>query len=71
MTDLDKITEIVMQWADRCEQLCRLQPSRREFVKQTRHRVYEVVRDRIPPMGLETLKEKNPELYRQLLDVAN
>jgi hypothetical protein len=28
--------------------------------------LHEVLQDRIPPMRLETLKEKNPDLYRQI-----
>lgn len=31
-----------------------------------RNRIDEVIKDRIPPMTLNTLKEKNRELYRTL-----
>jgi hypothetical protein len=64
--DVNKITEKVMQWADKCAQLYRLEPSRREYEKEVRSRVYEVMQDRIPYMGLERLKEKNPDLYSHL-----
>jgi hypothetical protein len=66
MTDVDHITQIVMQWADKCAELYKLEPSRREYEKEVTSRVYEVMRDRIPHMGLERLKEKNPELHRHL-----
>ena len=66
MTDVDQISRIVMKWADKCAELYKLEPTRREYEKRVRSRTYEVMRDRIPPMRLETLKEKNPELYRQL-----
>lgn len=71
MSDIDQITEIVMKFADKCAELYRLEPSRREYEKEVRSRVYEVMRDRIPPMRLETLKEKNPGLYDRLLYVPN
>src|SRR5688500_1107823 len=68
MTNADQIHKIVMQWADKCGELKRLEPSPREYSSRLRSRIYEVMRSnpRIPPMRLETLKEKNPELYRQL-----
>lgn len=66
MTDVDQITQIVMKWADKCGELYRLEPSRREYEKEVRSRVYEVMRYRIPPIGLETLKEKNSGLYDKL-----
>ena len=66
MTDVDQIHNIVMQWADKCGELYRMEPSRHEYEKKVRSRVYEVMQDRIPHMSLERLKEKNPELYRQL-----
>jgi hypothetical protein len=66
MIDVDQIQEIVMQWADNCAKLYRFEPSMREFANRVRSRTYKVMRDRIPPMKLETLKEENPELYRQL-----
>lgn len=66
ITDVDEVTEIVMEWADRCAELRRLEPSRREFQKGTRKRFHVVIRDRIPPMRLEKLKEKKPKLYGQL-----
>lgn len=57
-----------MQWADKCDELYRLEPSRRKYEREVWSRIYEVMQSnpRIPPMRLETLKEKNPELYRQL-----
>jgi Ribonuclease G/E len=44
----------------------RLDPSRREYEKEVKFRTYEVIRDRIPSVRLETLKEKNPKLYGTL-----
>lgn len=67
ITDVDKVTEIVMKWADKCGRLRRLDPSRREFEKDTRSRFYVVSKDRIPPMTLEKLKEKNPELHKKII----
>jgi hypothetical protein len=66
ITDVEKVTEIVMEWADKCAELRRLEPSRREFQKETRKRFYVVMRDRIPHMELETLKEKNSKLHERL-----
>ena len=69
MTDVDQIYNIVMQWADKCGELYRLEPSRHEYSNRVRSRIYEVMQSnpRIPPMRLETLKGKNPGLYRILL----
>lgn len=68
MTDVDQIHDIVMQWADKCAQLYRLEPSRHEYSNRVRSRIHEVMQSnpRIPPMRLETLKEKNPWLYEKL-----
>lgn len=66
MTDESQIYDIVMEWADRCSELRLLEPSRREFEKRIGSRLYEVMESRIPPMRLETLKEKAPGLYRKL-----
>jgi hypothetical protein len=66
MTDVDQITQIIMKWADKCAQLHRLEPSSRAYAKRIRSRTCEVIRDRIPPMRLGTLKEKNPNLYETL-----
>lgn len=68
MTDVDQIHNVVMQWADKCGELYRLEPTRREYSNRVRSRIYEVMQSnpRIPNMSLENLKEKNPELYRQL-----
>ena len=67
MTDVDQIQDIVMQWADKCDELYRLEPSRRKYEKEVRSRILEVMQIRIPPMRLERLKEKNSELYEKLL----
>lgn len=66
ITDPKQICDIVMQWADKCAELRRLDPSRREFELQTRRRIREVEHDRIPHMSFERLKEKNLELYETL-----
>jgi Primase X len=68
MTDVDQIHNVVMQWADKCGELYRLEPTRREYSNRVRSRIYEVMQSnpRIANMSLEKLKEKNPELYRQL-----
>jgi hypothetical protein len=71
MTDETQISDTIMQWADKCGELRRLQPSRREFAYKVRSRTHEVMQgDRIPPMRLETLKEKNPSLYEKLTSVS-
>jgi hypothetical protein len=61
ITDVERVTEIVMEWADKCGGLRRLDPSRHEFEKKTRSRCYVIMEEQIPPMTLETLKEKNPD----------
>ncbi|HEX6253813.1 MAG TPA: hypothetical protein VFZ55_06300 [Nitrososphaera sp.] len=66
IADVNQIIRIVMAWADKCSELRSLEPSRREFEKRIQSRLYEVMRDRIPPMRLETLREKNPDLYKRL-----
>ena len=66
LTDRNQIYDIVMKWADKYAELKRLEPSRREFSIRVRRRIDEVMRDRIPPMTFETLKEKCPELYETL-----
>jgi hypothetical protein len=66
MTDPDKIYGIVMQWADKCAELKRLEPSRHEFAARLTSRIYEVMQNRVPHMQLQTLKEKNPDLYETL-----
>jgi hypothetical protein len=66
MTNPDQIYDIIMQWADKCAELSRLEPSRHEFAIRLRCRIDQVVRDRVPPMTFETLKEKCPELYETL-----
>lgn len=66
MTNPDQIYDIVMQWADKCAELKRLEPSRHEFASRLRSRIKEVMQSRVPPMQFETLREKNPDLYRRL-----
>jgi hypothetical protein len=39
MTDRDKIYDIVIQGADKCDQLRRLEPSRRDFSIRVRSRI--------------------------------
>ena len=63
-------SQIVMNCADRCAELQRLDPSRRELSLRVRSRIVEVMRDRIPPMTLETLKDRNRELYKALKELA-
>jgi hypothetical protein len=71
MTDFNQIFDIIMQWLDKCAQLRRLNPSRHDFVNRVRQRINEVMEDHskdeaIAPMRFETLKEKNPNLYKTL-----
>ncbi len=66
MIDRNEIHDVVMKWADRCAELRRLDPSRREFSVRVRSRIDEVMRVRVPSMTLDTLKEKNQELYEGL-----
>ena len=63
----DEVYNIVMEWADKCDKLNRLQPSRREFEKEIYGRIREVMRDRVPHMRLDTLKVNNQKLHDQLL----
>jgi hypothetical protein len=70
MTDRDQIYDVIMQWLDnKCAQLRRLEPSRREFSARVRRRIDEVIRQgdqAIAPMKWETLKRENPWLYEKL-----
>lgn len=66
MTDETQIIDIVMQWADKCAELRRLDPFRREFAKEVRYRVYEVMQDRIPNMSWSRLQKECPWIYEKL-----
>jgi hypothetical protein len=66
ITDPDQVCNIIMEWADKCAELRRLDPSRREYANRVWSRTYEVKQSRIPPMRFDTLKEKNPWLYEKL-----
>jgi hypothetical protein len=66
ITDPNQICDIIMDWADKCAQLRKLDPSRREFERRIYSRISDVNQERIPHMKLQTLKEKYPELYKQL-----
>ena len=66
MTDETKISDTIMQWVYKCGELRRLDPSKREFDKLIQSRTYEVMQSIIPPMQLETLKEMDLDLYKQL-----
>jgi len=71
MTDVDQITEIIMQWADKCAELYRLEPTRHEYQKRIRSRIYEVMRDKIPHMSFTRLQEENAELAQKLCIMSN
>jgi hypothetical protein len=62
----DQIYNIVMEWADKCGELRRLDPSRHEFAAKVRSRTYEVMQSKIPSMSWSTLEERNPELCKIL-----
>jgi len=64
--DEDEVTDRIMQWADRCAEVKKLNPSRSEFEHKTRTRTDEVMQSRIPPMGLTKLQENNPKLYKEV-----
>jgi hypothetical protein len=66
ITDEDQICNTIMQWADKCAALRRLDTSRREFERRLYSRIDQVRQERIPHMKLETLKEKYPDLYKKL-----
>jgi hypothetical protein len=66
ITDEEEVYDIVMEWVDKCGELRRLDPSRREFEKRVYSRIDQVKQDRIPHMKFDTLKEKNPRLYESL-----
>jgi hypothetical protein len=66
LTDEDEICDIIMKWADKCDEVRRLDPSMREFEKRVYSRIDEVRRNRIWHMKLETLKEKNYDLWKRL-----
>lgn len=66
ITDESQVTQIVMRWANKCAELYRLEPTRYEYERRIRSRVFEVKRDRIPHMRFDTLKEENSELAKKL-----
>jgi hypothetical protein len=65
--DENQVTSIVMGWADKCAELRPLEPSRHEFENRTWNRVQQSIHDKIPPMRLSTLQERNPELYEEVI----
>ncbi|MDQ3970014.1 MAG: hypothetical protein M3275_16650 [Thermoproteota archaeon] len=67
--DEDQVTNIVMQWADKCAELRRLDTSRHDFENRTWTRAKQSIQDRIPPMKLSTLQERNLELYEILTGI--
>ena len=51
ITDEYQIYDIVMQWANKCAELKRLEPSRQEFAARIRSRIYQVRQNRVPAYG--------------------
>ncbi|MFL6509895.1 MAG: hypothetical protein ACJ700_01760 [Nitrososphaera sp.] len=68
MRDRNEINDVVMKRTDRCAEVRKLDPSRREFSVRVRSRIEEVKIDRVPPMTFDPLKEKNRKLYESLND---
>jgi hypothetical protein len=68
MTDEDQIMSIVMQWADRCDELDSLRPKYRVFERRVRRRIRSVLykESKIPPVSWSRLLEENPELAKKL-----
>jgi hypothetical protein len=62
----NEVYDIVMSWADRCVELRPLQPSRSAYESRVHTRIQEVMRDKVPAMTLEKLREMNPELFKIL-----
>jgi hypothetical protein len=67
ITDKDQVCDIVMEWADKCAELRRLDPSRREFERRIYSRIEDVSQERIPNMRLETMRERYPEMYEKII----
>jgi hypothetical protein len=67
--DVNTILSLTMNWLDKCDQLRRLQPSKRDFENRIRYRRNEIInsgKDAIPPIKEETLKREHPDLYENL-----
>ena len=54
------------RWADKCAELRRLDPSRREFERRIYSRIGEVIQERTPHMGIERIRKDHPVLYEML-----
>jgi hypothetical protein len=67
ITDEYKLSNMVMQWADKCADLRRLDPSRQEFEYRVRTRIRQVIQGRLPHMGLDRLKEEYSELWKKIM----
>ena len=70
MQDDDEIRLIVDQWLDKCEELCSLEPSRRDFDRRIDDAIEWAREHHMLPTRLETLKEDYPDLYGKLFHNA-
>jgi hypothetical protein len=70
ITDPDEIEATVMRWADKCNELEPLNPKYRQFEKDMRRRIRLVMRDMIPPMSFDKMREENPELAKMLKEIG-
>jgi hypothetical protein len=66
ITDINEIESIVMRWADKCNELEPLNPTYREFERDVRYRIRVVMRDMIPPMSFDKMREENLMLAKKL-----
>jgi hypothetical protein len=65
--DYNQAYSIIWQWLDRCASLKKLEPSRHYFDSYVvKYQLQEAARSKRLPMKLETLKERNPGLYKKL-----
>jgi hypothetical protein len=65
--DDDEIHQVVDEWLDKCEQLRRLEPSRRDFDRRIADAIEWARDDDKLPTKLQTIKEDYPDLYKKLM----
>ena len=65
--DDDEIHQVVDEWLDKCEQLRRLEPSRRDFDRRIDDAIEWARDDNMLPTKLQTIKEDYPDLYKKLM----
>jgi Primase X len=60
--------QVIMEWLERCDSARRLDFNPRQ---RTRAAIKATINSKIPPMRLDTLRDRNPELYHRILSSSS